>query len=245
MTFEGGDPLVRADLPALIDHANDQRIEVCLVTNADAATPAVVDALKEVHLEAIRVRLQGASPTTCDTARGYAGAFRTACDGIDRLRSLRIPIALQFLVTRDNAHELDAMAALVKSFDLARLIVTAVAPLGSAADHPDRLLSDDDISDLVAEIDRVRVALAVEIDKPRQPWDRLFKARCGCGTLRCHVDARGGVSPAGILSSAAATDSVRGGTLEAIWRTSAAFQAWLNRPRPNICPVCDYYAEPG
>ena len=126
--------------------------------------------------------------------------------------------------------------------DLERLIVAAVAPLGRAGDHSDRLLSDDEISDLVAEIDRVCVARAVKIDKPRQPSNRLFKARCGCGTLRCHVDARGGVSPAGILTSATATDNVRGATLERIWRTSAAFQAWLNRPRRNICPICDYYA---
>lgn len=245
ITLEGGEPLVRADLPALIDHANGQLIDVSLVTNGDAATPAVVDALKDVRLDAIRVRLEGASPRTCDSARGCAGAFDAACAGITRLQSLRVPIALQFLVTRDNMHELDAMAALVHSLGLQRLTVTVVAPLGLARHHADRLLSDDDITDVVAEIDRIRAARAVEIDRPRQPWNRLFKACCECGTLRCHVDARGGVSPAGILSVAAATDSLRGGTLEGIWRTSAAFEAWQNRPQQIICPACDYYAVRG
>ena len=36
MRLDGGDPLVRADLPALIDHANGQLIDICLVTNGDA-----------------------------------------------------------------------------------------------------------------------------------------------------------------------------------------------------------------
>ena len=46
---------------------------------------------------------------------------RCVSRGVRRDRAaadLRVPIAIQFLVTRDNAHEIDAMAALVKSLDL-------------------------------------------------------------------------------------------------------------------------------
>lgn len=241
LIIEGGEPLARADLPVIIEYANRKMVRVTIATHGDAATPPIVDALQHVEIAAIKVRLAGASPETCDRVHGYTGAYSSAVAGIDRLRSLRSPVSLQFMVTRDNVHELEAMAALVKTMALEKLLVCPVAPVGRAASVRDRLLDDDDIARLIEDIDRVGTVLNVKIDKPRRPRNRLFSKYCFCGTTRCHIDACGGISPAGILTPAAKADTLHSASLLEIWMGSRALAEWLNRPQP-VCPACDYYA---
>jgi MoaA/NifB/PqqE/SkfB family radical SAM enzyme len=241
LDLDGGDPLVRADLPSIIEHANDSGVAVAVTTNAGAATREVVEELQRLQIQAFTVRLEGATPAIVDAVRGRPGAFEMAFEGIQRLRTLGVPVSLQWPVITTNAGELHGMAGLVSRLDLQQLFVSPLTVAGSPVVPPELLLGPDEIERLYTDAEAVAKSAGVAIVTPRRSVKTLFPDRCACGTTRCFVDPRGHVSPSGFTTDVG--DSVRERTLDDIWRSSPAFETVWRQPAvaPAECPSCAYF----
>jgi MoaA/NifB/PqqE/SkfB family radical SAM enzyme len=242
LDLDGGEPLVRADLPAILEHARNKGMSVSMATHAAAATQEVVGELTGARIARLTVRFDGATAEVVDAIRQQAGAFDGAMRGITRLKRLGIPMLAQWLVTRRNVHQLPEMVDLAKGLDLQPLRLYAVPALGPAARRPDLVLNAEETVRLYTDAASLAERTGVKIVSPRTPRHRFFKRHCACGTTSCHVDPIGGLSPSG-FETPPPGDSLRERPLSDIWASSPLFNAWRHRPADDNCPGCNYFAQ--
>ena len=243
LDLDGGEPLARADLPAIVEHANASGVAVRITTNAAAATPEIVEQLRRLKVESFRVRLDAATPAVFDKLRESDGAFDAATKGITRLRGLRVPIHFVWRVTPASAHELDAMAALASELGVQSLSIIPVIPTGRAGDHPHTVLDRAAVERLSGAAVDVTAKYSLPISTPLTPRRAFLSSDCSCGTTTCHVGPRGEVTPSGLNATAVAGDTLRERNLATIWASSSAFASARDRVDDTDCPSCGFYSQ--
>jgi radical SAM family uncharacterized protein len=131
--FEGGEPLLRPELPAILEEAH-ARFHTSVVTNGWLLSQRFREFRK--HVEYLFVSLDGLRETH-DRLRGIPRSFDRAVAGI-RTVDGEVPLAISHTVTKENLGEADALVALAA--DLGVQITVQVAYDYSTADalSPDR-----------------------------------------------------------------------------------------------------------
>ena len=104
LSITGGDPLVRKDLPAILERGRARGLRLKLNTNGLLVRKRL-DAVRLVH--GVTVSLDGA-PEPHDAVRGK-GAFAGAISGARAVKELGIPLSFTTVIGRANAAELGAV----------------------------------------------------------------------------------------------------------------------------------------
>jgi radical SAM family uncharacterized protein len=125
--FEGGEPLLRPDLPAILEEAH-ARFHTSVVTNGWLLSQRYREIRK--HLEFLFVSLDGIGETH-DRLRGIPRSFERAVAGI-RAVGGEVPVAISHTVTSDNLGHAERLVALAEELDVR--ITVQVAYDYSAAD---------------------------------------------------------------------------------------------------------------
>lgn len=103
LQLQGGEPLLRRDLPLIIEEAKRFGISCDMVTNGTMVTKNI-ETVK--MLDKICVSLDGPMETN-DRNRG-AGSFESAVNGILAIKSLRIPLRISSVLTSETtANDID------------------------------------------------------------------------------------------------------------------------------------------
>lgn len=116
--LSGGEPTLRADLPALIAYATQRGIKTVLTSNGTALTAELAQALLAAGLNSIAISLDGPTPELHDPLRGVKGAFKRAVHGLKLLRQAKkqtkakTKIRLNTVLTRHNYHAYPDLLAL-------------------------------------------------------------------------------------------------------------------------------------
>jgi radical SAM family uncharacterized protein len=111
--FEGGEPLLRPELPAILEEAH-ARFHTSVVTNGWLLSQRYREIRK--HLEFLFVSLDGMGETH-DRLRGIPRSFERAVDGI-RTVGTDIPIAISHTVTKDNLGHAERLVALAEELGI-------------------------------------------------------------------------------------------------------------------------------
>jgi radical SAM family uncharacterized protein len=125
--FEGGEPLLRHDLPAILEEAH-ARFHTSVVTNGWLLSQRFREIRR--HLEYLFVSLDGIGETH-DRLRGIPRSFERAVDGI-RTVGGEVPVAISHTVTKDNLGHAERLVALAR--ELGVRITVQVAYDYSTAD---------------------------------------------------------------------------------------------------------------
>jgi MoaA/NifB/PqqE/SkfB family radical SAM enzyme len=240
----GGEPLVRADLPDIVRHANSRGVTVGISTNAVAATRATVRALRKVKVRCFEVSVEGASEDLYDAIRGESGSYQEALKGIANLSMLGVPIYLRRLCMTSNASETRAFVRLAEELSVERVSMETIMPAGRACDSPDLMLGPEETSALWDDAIALQETTQVSIDIPGQPpakprrqkfWD---SGNCNCGSLVCYIDSRGNVSPTRFITDPDSTENIRQHDLRLIWNRGASFVGFRTRADSAKCRKC-------
>jgi radical SAM family uncharacterized protein len=131
--FEGGEPLLRHDLPAILEEAH-ARFHTSVVTNGWLLAQRFRELRR--HLEYLFVSLDGMDETH-DRLRGIPRSFERAVAGI-RAVDGEVPLAISHTITKDNLGHAERLVALAE--ELGVRITVQVAYDYSTADamSPDR-----------------------------------------------------------------------------------------------------------
>ncbi len=109
--FSGGEPLIREDLPELINAATSAGMRAVISTNGTLITKEKAVILGDMGLSYIGVSLDGLEEVN-DRFRGVDGAFSNALRGIDNAMHAGIKVGLRFTMNKRNFLEIP------KIFDL-------------------------------------------------------------------------------------------------------------------------------
>jgi len=118
--FSGGEPLIRKDLPALIEAAVKSGMRAVISTNGTLISQDMAMRFADLGLSYIGVSLDGMEEVN-DTFRGVQGAFRDALQGIYNAMREGIKVGLRFTMNRRNADQIKGIFDLMKKEGIPRI----------------------------------------------------------------------------------------------------------------------------
>jgi 12,18-didecarboxysiroheme deacetylase len=118
--FSGGEPLIRKDLPILIEAAVKSGMRAVISTNGTLISQDMAMRFADLGLSYIGVSLDGMEEVN-DTFRGVQGAFRDALQGIYNAMHEGIKVGLRFTMNRRNVDQIKGIFDLMKNEGIPRI----------------------------------------------------------------------------------------------------------------------------
>lgn len=198
LNFSGGEPLMRRDLPALVQHGASLGFTVTTNTNGVLLTEELAVQLEDAGLEELFVSLDGVRAETHERLRPRAGTFRRVQRALDILeRRQRLQTIIAAVLHRHNLDEIPDLLTMAEQRDFRLILQPLFHPFGrpydpgwaaqsellpTAADLP-RL--DDLIEQLVA-VRRRGGPLSNPVAQ-LQAFRGYFRAPAGRSEAMCHA----------------------------------------------------------
>ncbi|MBI4215883.1 MAG: radical SAM protein [Chloroflexi bacterium] len=112
VVFSGGEPLLRPDLPRLVNHASTRGLMSVLGTNGTLLDELAIRELLACGLAGTGISLDSATPDYHDAFRGAKGAWQKALAAMEACQRAGVPFQVQMSLTRGNLPQLEAMVEL-------------------------------------------------------------------------------------------------------------------------------------
>lgn len=119
LLFSGGEPLLRKDLPALIEYAAARGIRPVVSTNGTLITEEVARQFKMAGTGYVGISLDGSEQGN-DKFRGIPGAYRQAVAGIRNCLAAGQKVGLRFTLSRHTYGDLDRILRLIEEEKIPR-----------------------------------------------------------------------------------------------------------------------------
>lgn len=104
ITFTGGEPTLREDLPELLKYAQDKGIVTGLITNGRRLSDiAYVKNLEKAGLDFVQVTLESHKPAVHDKMTGARGSWTETVQGIKNAQSTQIYVTTNTTLSKYNA----------------------------------------------------------------------------------------------------------------------------------------------
>ncbi|MDD5009234.1 MAG: 12,18-didecarboxysiroheme deacetylase [Syntrophorhabdaceae bacterium] len=138
--FSGGEPLLREDLPELIDYAVKKDLRAVISTNGTLITEEKARRFARSSLSYIGISLDGIGGVN-DLFRGSKGAFEKALAGMRNAKKAGIKVGLRFTINKRNYQEIPKIFDLIEKEDIERACFYHLVYSGRGSK-----LKDDDLA---------------------------------------------------------------------------------------------------
>jgi radical SAM protein with 4Fe4S-binding SPASM domain len=143
LSFTGGEPLLREDLPRLLEAATGMDYALTLQTNAvllDAPFARMLRGLPNLRVD---ISIYGDNPSTHDRFTGMEGSFAAARRAMELLHDNDVPFMLKVTVGSFNLEEVEGIAALAGGLGAKAIFSSLIFPRNDRDAAPTRLRLDD------------------------------------------------------------------------------------------------------
>lgn len=153
ISFTGGEPLLRKDLPELIAHAKKHKMRVNLITNGTLIDEKKAKKLVRAGLDSAQVSLEGIKAFTHDDLVRVNGAFQKTLIAIDAFKKVGLHVHTNTTLTRKNIEEAICFPRFVKNtLGLDKFSMNMIIPTGSGAMHNEVILYYHEMGDCIRKI---------------------------------------------------------------------------------------------
>ncbi|MBM9536223.1 radical SAM/SPASM domain-containing protein [Desulfobulbus alkaliphilus] len=254
VSFTGGEPTLRADLPELVAFASGNLgMRVNLITNGTLVSRKSAVALVGAGLASAQVSIEGPNAIVHDRVTQVDGSFERSCRAVAYFREAGVTVHCNTTINRRNLDAVTEMPGFArKELGLARLSMNMVIPAGSAsrvedeADSP--LIRYTDMASLVLSVQRAAEQAGMEFmwysPTPLCLFNPITAELGNKGCSAC--DGLLSVDPRGRILPCSSCDDPMGDLLREDFRT-----IW-NRPSSTAyrdkrfahpsCRQCDHFA---
>lgn len=219
--FDGGEPLLYADLEDLIAYVDQERAIPGLFTSGVGLTPERAQSLKEAGLYMLSVSLDSAHEQGHDLMRGRPGVFRDAMSAILNGIKAGLLVNIYVVISPRNIDELDDFYQLARETGVHEISFFEIVPTGRWLDHTNEVLSVEDRRKFDDFVSR-----ACNSDGPRIfPIPHVVgKIGCFAGRKWLHITPEGNVWPCSCLPLS--YGNIHSDSLKAIWKKIIADPAF-------------------
>jgi pyrroloquinoline quinone biosynthesis protein E len=244
--FSGGEPLARRDLVELIRAAREANLYTNLITSGIGLDGDRVRGLRDAGLDSIQLSFQSDESSLADQIAG-ARAHERKLDVAAKIREVRIPLSLNFVIHRRNIDRLPQMIDLTEELGAERVELANVQFYGWAFRNRAALLPTREQVDRARDIAtaaKARLAGKIDIFYVLPDYYETRPKPClnGWGQRYLTVNPVGDVLPCPTASSAIPDlrfENVRTRDLDWIWRESESFNRFRGTEwMPEPCRSC-------
>lgn len=147
VTFDGGEPMLRKDLPDLVSSV-DQRAIATSFTSGYHLTAELAKKLKEAGLYAVRISIDSPIEEEHDHFRGRKGAFQDALSGVRNALEAGLLVDLFMVTSPHNIDHLEEAFGLAAELGVHELSLYEIVAVGRWASHEDEVLGADEVARL-------------------------------------------------------------------------------------------------
>jgi MoaA/NifB/PqqE/SkfB family radical SAM enzyme len=147
ITFDGGEPMLRRDLPDLVACV-DGRAVATSFTSGYHLTPELAKQLKEAGLYAVRISIDSPFEKEHDRVRGRSGAFQDALSGVRNALEAGLLVDLFMVTSPHNIDHLEEAFSLAADLGAHELSFYEIVAVGRWAAHENEVLDADDVARL-------------------------------------------------------------------------------------------------
>jgi len=244
--FTGGEPLARPDLVELVRAARGAGLYVSLITSGLPLDEARLDAIVGAGLDHLQLSFQGAHEEIASEISGtktHAQKLRV----LGWLARRRVAVTLNFVIHRENIHQLEEMLAIGEASGVGRIEFANVQYYGWAFANRERLLPtreqlDRSVEFLEGARERLRGKIQVEFVVP--DYYAKYPKACmgGWGRKLILISPDGEALPchAARMIPGLRFENVKERGLLDIWENSESFrkfrgEGWM----PEPCKSCE------
>ncbi len=191
VALTGGEPLLKQELPELIDFLNSSPGvgDIAIITNGLLIPGWLKELTRKKKFREMKVSLDGASAATNDWIRGQ-GTYEKILGGIRKMKEIGLPVTIMFTAMKKNQHEVPELIELAKSLQADGLIIERFFPLGQGLRMKEEVLSGEEflrlwqtlisLFDLQADPEDLVPFRAIKIEfRKKKPL--IFGASCVVG----------------------------------------------------------------
>jgi radical SAM protein with 4Fe4S-binding SPASM domain len=253
ISFTGGEPTLRDDLPLMIRYASGLGMRTNLITNGiRCSDPGFVAELSAAGLDSAQVSLESHRADIHDAITGNRGAHEKTLRGIGNLATAGIYTHTNTTICVKNREHLPALASFVKErFGFPYLSMNMIIATGIARDNDNVRIGYSTIGEiinpLISHCEVLGIKLVWYSPTPYclfNPVDRnLGSKSCAC------VSGLLSVNPSGEVLPCSSFDRGLGSLLEKpfreVWNSDQALYWRHRRYVPPVCRGCEYEAMCG
>ncbi len=230
VSFTGGEPVLRADLPELIRYAKSLKMWVNLITNATLITKDLAGALRDSGLDSAQVSLEAADGRLHDDIVESPGAFLRTMEGLKNLREAGIRVHTNTTISRLNKDNLNEILLLIKSHGLDKFSMNMLMPAGNALKNlQEILITYEEIGEIVLSVHRNAEKLGLEFmwysPTPMCIFNPIIHGLGNKGCAACDgllsVAPNGDILPCSSYPKAMANILKIKGKFKRVWRSAA------------------------
>ncbi|MCZ6647159.1 MAG: mycofactocin radical SAM maturase [SAR324 cluster bacterium] len=240
--FGGGEPFVYPGFMELLRHALARGFCcLCISTNGALLNERRIAELEAIGGIYLQISLDGATEASCDAIRG-AGAYRRAVAALERLRGSSIVRTVNFVLTRQNAHELDDMHALAGRCG-AILRVTRLKPSGRGAEmYTSMRPTQGQLATLHRWLTGHPDVLTGDTFFHLNPFGGTALPGfqfCGAARMTCLITPNGDVFPCAFTQQEHfLAGNLRQENFQHIWEHGEVFNALFRKKEGDACSAC-------
>ncbi len=244
VSFTGGEPTLRADLPELIAYAKGKGMRVNLITNGlRCADEGYVATLARSGLDSAQVSLEGGSAAVHDAIVDRPGAFLLSTQAVRSLRQAGIHTHTNTTICAGNRDHLEELVTYVRrTLGSEYLSMNMVIRTGTALAHPEIGISYRKVASLIAQVQgwAQREGIRLVWYSPL-PYCLFNPVQAGLGSKSCAAaDGLLSVGPQGDVLPCSSFEQGLGNllthTFHQVWHGRAACY-W--RSKAFLPPVCE------
>jgi len=248
ISFTGGEPTLRKDLPELIKYATDLGMRANLITNGLlASNKDFTKKLFDAGLKSAQVSLESHDEDLHNLIVGNKNAYKKTVQGIRNLSESGIFTHTNTTINQRNKNNLKEVVKFVKEeFDFPYLSMNMIIKTGVAKDNTNIDLSYTEISSIVEPVIDYCEKLGIKfVWYSPTPYCLFNPVDFNLGAKSCAcVSGLLSVNPAGDILPCSSFDRGIGNLLQKsfdkIWTSDAAMYWREKRFMPPVCKGCEY-----
>ena len=207
VTLTGGEPLLRSDLPELLEFLQKRHVQVTVISNGRLLGEAKAGELLDGGVSLFELPLLSHLREVHDELSGAPGAWDSVLSAMANVRLQQGQVVTAFVATRKNIDHLYETIRLAFAFGARGIMFNRFNPGGRGRAHIDELLPTvDQVRQAleIAEAASVEFSLPISCSIPIQPclietsrFPHLGFGYCAAGTDRAYysIDPLGNVRP--------------------------------------------------
>ena len=225
ITFDGGEPMLRKELPQLVSHV-DQRAIATAFTSGYHLTSDLARQLKQAGLYAVRISIDSPHEDEHDRVRGRKGAFRDALAGVKNALEAGLLVDLFMVTSPSNIDHLEDAFCLASDLGAHELSLYEIVAVGRWSSHRDEVLTADDIQRLERfHKEKNRIEGPRVTAHPYLLGPKMFG--CFAGRRWIHVDAAGDALPCAYMPISFGNINDR--SLKEVWKEMSQYKWFSGR----------------